>query len=163
MKEEAQRQAGFDGEIRVLPLPTPSTASLRLPRGNGVWGQPHGDVASLDKGPLVGRPVADVIFRFVFRMDPRLHHLIVCCRPYPGRVANRSFWDRAGQLCTNAAPQRQVTERWPGASARRRACSRPAPGSPTIPRSPRRSGISACHRLLRTRAFVEWDAVTWAC
>ena len=103
VKEEAQRQAGFDGEIRVLPLPTPSTASLRLPRGNGVWGQPHGDVASLDKGPLVGRPVADVILRFVFRMDPRLHHLIVCRRPYPGRVANRSFWDRAGQLCTNAA------------------------------------------------------------
>ena len=35
-------------------------------------------------------------------MDPRLHPLIVCRRPYTGRVDSGLFWGRAEQPCTNA-------------------------------------------------------------
>ena len=102
VEDQAQRQGGFNGDVRVLPLPTASASSFRLPRGDGVRGQPDGDIAALDERLLVGSPVPHVVLRFVLRMDPRLHLPIVCRRPHAGRVDNGPIRGRAEQLCTNA-------------------------------------------------------------
>ena len=47
-------------------------------------------------GPLVNGPVANVILGFVLRMDPRLHILIVCRRPYTGRGDQRALPGQGG-------------------------------------------------------------------
>ena len=73
MEEETQRQGGFDREVRVLRWRAPRARSLRFPGCDGRPGQPDCDVASTDQGSLVGRPVSDAVFRFVFWMDSRLH------------------------------------------------------------------------------------------
>ena len=72
-EDEPQRQRGLDRVIRELALSASSTARRGCPCGNRVSGEPERDVASPDERALVLRPIADVVFCFVLRMDSRLH------------------------------------------------------------------------------------------
>ena len=46
MVEEPQGQGGFDGEIRVPPLPTPTAAPAGRPGSDRFRGQPHRHIAA---------------------------------------------------------------------------------------------------------------------
>ena len=80
MEKETQRQSGFDREVRVLPLRAPRARSVRFPGGDGRWGQPEGDVASMDERAIVGGPVSDAVFRLVLWVDSRFHPSSLNCR-----------------------------------------------------------------------------------
>ena len=95
VEEKTQRHGRFDGDVRVLPLPTPPAVAVRCPRRDRVGGQPHSEVAAPDEGVFIGGPVANVILCLGRGMDPRLHTEIVCCRPYMRRVDQRVFLGRA--------------------------------------------------------------------
>ena len=86
MKDQAERQRGFDGNLGVLQLPSALADAHGLPRGDRFRRQPQGDVASLDQGSVVRRPVSDAVFRFVPGMHSRLHVEIMPLRPsrWPG-------------------------------------------------------------------------------
>ena len=84
MEEKPERQRGLNGEVGVRPLPTTRANPRRLPTGDGLRGAPHGDVASVDEGAIVGGPVRDAVLRLVRRMDSRLHPLSV--GPFPERI-----------------------------------------------------------------------------
>ncbi len=81
VKEQAERQRGFDGDVRVLQLTTPLADTRGLPPGDRVRRQPEGDVAPLNQRSIVRRPVSDAVFRFVFGMHSRLHVEIMPLRP----------------------------------------------------------------------------------
>ena len=80
MEEKAQRQGGFDCDVRVLPLGAPHARSLRFPSVDGLRGQPDGDVASADQGTIIGGPVPDVVLCLIGGMDSRLHPSSLVCR-----------------------------------------------------------------------------------
>ena len=86
MKDQAERQRGFDGNLGVLQLPSALADAHGLPRGDRFRRQPQGDVASLDQCSVVRRPVSDAVFRFVPGMHSRLHVEIMPLRPsrWPG-------------------------------------------------------------------------------
>ena len=86
MKDQAERQRGFDGNLGVLQLPSARADAHGLPRGDRFRRQPQGDVASLDQCSVVRRPVSDAVFRFVPGMHSRLHVEIMPLRPsrWPG-------------------------------------------------------------------------------
>ena len=87
VKEQAERQRGFDGDVRVLQLPAPLADTRGLPPGDRLRRQPQGDIASLDQRSIVRRPVSDAVLRFVLGMHSRLHVAIMLLRPsrWPGR------------------------------------------------------------------------------
>ena len=60
MKDQAERQRGFDGNLGVLQLPSALADAHGLPRGDRFRRQPQGDVASLDQCSVVRRPVSGV-------------------------------------------------------------------------------------------------------
>ena len=86
VKDQAERQRGFDGNLGVLQLPSALADAHGLPRGDRFRRQPQGDVASLDQCSVVRRPVSDAVFRFVPGMHSRLHVEIMPLRPsrWPG-------------------------------------------------------------------------------
>ena len=86
VKDQAERQRGFDGNLGVLQLPGALADAHGLPRGDRFRRQPQGDVASLDQCSVVRRPVSDAVFRFVPGMHSRLHVEIMPLRPsrWPG-------------------------------------------------------------------------------
>ena len=86
VKDQAERQRGFDGNLGVLQLPSARADAHGLPRGDRFRRQPQGDVASLDQCSVVRRPVSDAVFRFVPGMHSRLHVEIMPLRPsrWPG-------------------------------------------------------------------------------
>ena len=49
VKDQAERQRGFDGNLGVLQLPSALADAHGLPRGDRFRRQPQGDVASLDQ------------------------------------------------------------------------------------------------------------------
>ena len=63
VKDQAERQRGFDGNLGVLQLPSARADAHGLPRGDRFRRQPQGDVASLDQCSVVRRPVSDAVFR----------------------------------------------------------------------------------------------------
>ena len=81
VEDETERQCGFDREVRVLQLPSTLADARRRPRGDRLRCEPQGDVASLDQRSIVRRPVTDVVFRLILRMDSRLHVEIMRLRP----------------------------------------------------------------------------------
>ncbi len=86
VKDQAERQRGFDGNLGVLQLPSALADAHGLPRGDRFRRQPQGDVASLDQCSVVRRPISDAVFRFVPGMHSRLHVEIMPLRPsrWPG-------------------------------------------------------------------------------
>ena len=94
MEEKTQRQGGFDGDVRVLPLGAPRARSVRFPSGDGRRGQPDGDVASADQGAIIGGPVPDVVLRLIRGMNSRLHPSSLVCR----------LRNLTPDSCTNATP-----------------------------------------------------------
>ena len=86
VKDQAERQRGFDGNLGVLQLPSARADAHGLPRGDRFRRQPQGDVASLDQCSVVRRPVSDAVCRFVPGMHSRLHVEIMPLRPsrWPG-------------------------------------------------------------------------------
>ena len=73
MGEESQGHGGFDGKIRVPPLPTPPAAPAGRPGSDRFRGHPHRHIAAANEGPIVGRPIRHAIFRLVYGMNLRLH------------------------------------------------------------------------------------------
>ena len=73
MGEEPQDHGGFDGEIRVSPLPAPPAAPAGHPGSNCFQGQPHRQIAASNEGLIVGRPVRNAILRLIRGMNLRLH------------------------------------------------------------------------------------------
>ena len=49
VKDQAERQRGFDGNLGVLQLPSALADAHGLPRGDRFRRQPQGDVVSLDQ------------------------------------------------------------------------------------------------------------------
>ena len=108
VKDQAERQRGFDGNLGVLQLPSALADAHGLPRGDRFRRQPQGDVASLDQCSVVRRPVSDAVFRFVPGMHSRLHVEIMPLRP--------SRWPGSRRTLISAH-QRPVLRRrphWPG-------------------------------------------------
>ena len=107
VEDETERQGGFDGEIGRLELPAPPADASRCPRGDRVWREPEGDVASPHEGSVVLGPVPDAIRCLVLRMHSRRHIEIMTrrrsrwstCRPLLATALNQR---------TNAAHQRRV-------------------------------------------------------
>ena len=87
VKEQAERQRGFDGDVRVLQLPAPLADTRGFPPGDRLRRQPESDVALLNQRSIVRRPVSDAVFRFILGMHSRLHVEIMLLRPsrWPGR------------------------------------------------------------------------------
>ncbi len=79
MEEQAEREGGFDREVRVLSLRAPRARSVRCPGGDGRRRQPDGDVASTDQRAIIRGPVLNVVLRLVRRMDSRLHPSSLVC------------------------------------------------------------------------------------
>ena len=93
VKDQAERQRGFDGNLGVLQLPSARADAHGLPRGDRFRRQPQGDVASLDQCSVVRRPVSDAVFRFVPGMHSRLHVESMPLRPsrWPGPATNTCY------------------------------------------------------------------------
>ena len=115
MVEESQGQGGFDGEIRVPPLPTPPAASAGRPGRDRFRGHPHRHIAAANEGPVIGRPVRNAVLRLVRGMDLRLHP----CRVAPAEGHEKSLkasdgvFPRAppqGLHATTPLPLRQADE-----------------------------------------------------
>ena len=66
------RICGGPGSATTLVYPTHANAH-GLPGGDRIWGQPHGDITSLDQRSIVCRPISDVVFCLVFWVHARLH------------------------------------------------------------------------------------------
>ncbi len=81
VEDETKRQRGVDREVRVLPRPSTLADARRRPRRDRLRGEPQGDVASLEQRSIVRRPVTDVVFRLILRMDARRHVEIMRLRP----------------------------------------------------------------------------------
>ena len=73
MVDKPQGQGGFDGEIRVPPLPTPPAAPAGRPGSDRFRGQPHRHIAAANEGLVIGRPVRNAVLRLLRGMDLRLH------------------------------------------------------------------------------------------
>ena len=183
MGEEPQGQSGLDGEIRVPPLPTPPAAPAGRPGSDRFRGHPHRHIAAANEGPVVGRPDRHAIFRRVRGMGLRLPP----CRVAPAEGHEKCRPNRltpAGSSCNNAPSVLHCTDQY--ANNRAEASHQPTrqrerqmrcfTSAAQLQRFASVHGIvqnlfrvgrhllrSAHHRLLRTRAFVEWDAVTCAC
>ena len=99
MKDQAERQRGFDGNLGVLQLPSALADAHGLPRGDRFRRQPQGDVASLDQCSVVRRPVADAVFRFVPGMHSRLHVEIMPLRPSRWPGPRRTLVSAHQRLC----------------------------------------------------------------
>ena len=95
VKEETERQGGFDGAIGILELPGPPADASRCPRGDRVRREPEGDVASPHEGSVVLGPVPDAIRCRVLRMHSRLHIEIMTRR--------RSRWATCRPLLAHRA------------------------------------------------------------
>ena len=73
MVEESQGHGGFDGKIRVAPLPTPPGAPAGRPGSNRFRGQPQCHIATSNEGLVVGWPVRNAVLRLIRGMNLRLH------------------------------------------------------------------------------------------
>ena len=95
-------QGGFDGEIRVPPLPAPLATPAGCPSGDRLRGQPHRHIAASNEGLIVGWPVRNAVLRLVPGMDLRLHPCSVAPAEGPEKCGPRCP-TRAGSSCNNAA------------------------------------------------------------
>ena len=118
MVDKPQGQGGFDGEIRVPPLPTPPAAPAGRPGSDRFRGQPHRHIAAANEGLVIGRPVRNAVLRLLRGMDLRLHSCM--CGSY--QKGTRSA-PPAGSSCNNAA-----------CSAVAVRAFRPRPCTQTLPR-----------------------------
>ena len=100
MVEESQGQGGFDGKIRVPPLPTPPAASAGRPGSDRFRGQPHRHIAAPNEGPIVGRPIRHPVLRLIRGMNLRLHPCSVA--PAETRRAGQTAPPAEGLSCNNA-------------------------------------------------------------
>ena len=100
MVEESQGQGGFDGKIRVPPLPTPPAAPAGRPGSDRFRGQPHRHIAAPNEGPIVGRPIRHAVLRLIRGMNLRLHPCSVA--PAETRRAGQTAPPAEGLLCNNA-------------------------------------------------------------
>ena len=100
MVEESQGQGGFDGKIRVPPLPTPPAAPAGRPVSDRVRGQPHRHIAAANEGPIVGRPIRHAVLRLIRGMNLRLHPCSVA--PAETRRAGQTAPPAEGLSCNNA-------------------------------------------------------------
>ena len=183
MEEEPQGQGGLDGEIRVAPLPTPPAAPAGRPGSDRFRGHPHRHIAASNEGQVVGRPVHHAIFRLIRGMDLRLH-LSSVAPAEDDEKCGPNCPTRRWSSCNNAPSVVHVTDQ--DANTRAEVSHHPTrprerqmrrfTSAAQLQRFASVYGIaqrlvrvsqhllrSAHHRLLRTRAFVEWDAVTCAC
>ena len=101
MVEESQGQGGFDGEIRVAPLPTPPAAPAGRPGSDRLRGQPHRHIAASNECAVVGRPVRNAVLCLVPGMNLRLHPCSVAPAEGPEKCGPRRP-TRAGPSCNNA-------------------------------------------------------------
>ena len=105
MGEEPQGHGGFDGKIRVPPLPTPPAAPAGRPGSDRFRGHPQCHITTSNEGLVVGRPVRHAIFRLVRGMDLRLHPWSVA----PAAGHEKGGPNRptpAGSSCNNAIHDR---------------------------------------------------------
>ena len=100
MVEESQGQGGFDGKIRVPPLPTPPAAPAGRPVSDRVRGHPHRHIAAANEGPIVGRPIRHAVLRLIRGMNLRLHPCSVA--PAETRRAGQTAPPAEGLSCNNA-------------------------------------------------------------
>ena len=94
MVEESQGQGGFDGKIRVPPLPTPPAAPAGRPVSDRFRGHPHRHIAAANEGPIVGRPIRNAVLRLIRGMD---------LRPHPCSVAPAEGHEKCGSNCPTPA------------------------------------------------------------
>ena len=75
-EQQPQGQRGFDGHVRVPPLPATETVPVRLPRGDHLRSEPDHHVAPPHQSPVVLCPVRDAVSALVAGMDlrPALRH-----------------------------------------------------------------------------------------
>ena len=106
MVEESQGQGGFDGEIRVPPLPTPPAAPAGRPGSDRLRGHPHRHIAAANEGLIVGSPVRHPILRLIPGMYLRLHLRSVAPAEGPEKSGPRRP-TRSGYSCNNAAKRRE--------------------------------------------------------
>ena len=85
-EDQPQHQRGHDGHVRELPRSTRSTRRCRSPRIHRLGGEPQGHVAPPDERLLIFRPIPNVIFGLVLRMNLRLHPEIVGQERRPGQL-----------------------------------------------------------------------------
>ena len=100
MGEESQGQGGFDGKIRVPPLPTPPAAPAGRPGSNRFRGHPHRHIAAANEGPIVGRPIRHAVLRLLRGVNLRLHPCSVA--PAEARRAGQTAPPTEGLSCNNA-------------------------------------------------------------
>ena len=108
MVEESQGQGGFDGKIRVPPLPTPPAAPAGRPGSDRFRGQPHRHIAAANEGPIVGRPIRHAVLRLIRGMNLRLHPCSVA--PAETRRAGQTAPPAEGLSCNNALIRRRRLE-----------------------------------------------------
>ena len=73
MVDESQGHGGFDGKIRVPPLPTSPAAPAGRPGSDRFRGHPHHHIAAANEGLVVGRPIRHAVLRLIRGMNLRLH------------------------------------------------------------------------------------------
>ena len=100
MVEESQGHGGFDGKIRVPPLPTPPAAPAGRPGSDRFRGQPHHHIAAANEGLVVGRPIRNAVLRLIRGMNLRLHPCSVA--PAETRRAGQTAPPAEGLSCNNA-------------------------------------------------------------
>ena len=105
MVEEPQGQGGFDGEIRLPPLPAPLATPAGCPGGDRLRGHPHRHIAASNEGLIVGWPVRNVVLRLVPGMDLRLHPCSVAPAEGPEKCEPRRPTP-TGYSCNNASHRR---------------------------------------------------------
>jgi hypothetical protein len=73
VEQKTQRQCGFDGDVGILSLPSPSADARWRPSGDRLRWHPQSDVAASDEGTIVGGPVCDAVLGLVRGIDSRIH------------------------------------------------------------------------------------------
>ena len=113
-EDKSECHRGADREIREPLLPARLTRRRRSPRVPRIGRQPQRHVASLDQRSVVCRPIPDVVFRLVLRLNPRLHSEIVrhgpSIRPGPRRSPTGAKL-RSRAPTPRLAPIRHATRR----------------------------------------------------
>ena len=104
MVEESQGHGGFDGKIRVPPLPTPPGAPAGRPGSDRFQGQPQCHIATSNEGLVVGWPVRNAVLRLIRGMNLRLHLCSVA--PAETRRAGQTGPPAEGLSCNSAPPRR---------------------------------------------------------
>src|SRR5271166_4691730 len=61
MEHQAKRESRLDGDRRIDRLAATSSGRRRMPRRDGVRGEPHGEASPPDQSRIIVRPVRDPV------------------------------------------------------------------------------------------------------